>query len=288
MDNLEKYVSDASAEEFLASSGLHRTKYSINMSILRRVAQILDIDLENLPSSEKYVYLSKDIVKALDDEWYKIDISSDCNLSSQDRRVRQRFESEDPHFESTTLYKYLSILFKKNSILGRGNLKSERILKDRKLNVLLAVDGFSGFFPSSFKYYIDNLVVKDRCKQHVEGVKNVYGAICEQLNGTDSACIVFLTLCKVYLKENQLDDRSHLMLDRAVRDVYSFLQKSAQYYKELENILKYPDSYLDMMGKVYVAAFHEEKTNLKRIALDKLAQITCKNQPFWKSNSIAK
>lgn len=137
------------------------------------------------------------------------------------------------------------------------------LIKEREVYFLMAVDGFSGFKVKDLRKYLVNLfsTLRDPYKTHHRAVRRMYewldqSAVCSSLTGTDSACVVFLALLKVY-DDNKLAGNDHSIkfhLNSVRQWTEGFLHQHAHYYKVIQSI---DNLVLDELGRVYVEAFPE-------------------------------
>ncbi|GFR14686.1 ribonucleoside-diphosphate reductase subunit M2 [Trichonephila clavata] len=119
-------------------------------------------------------------------------------------------------------------------------------VKERDIYQLLAVDGFDGFEAKHLKFYLsvilDQKVVWHEYRFHIKAVRAMYRWFESQpkvssLTGTDSGCVVFLTLLQLYMNKLQLmDDEVTLQVHLAKRLAEGFLHRNANYYKDVRNV----------------------------------------------------
>ncbi|GFQ91198.1 ribonucleoside-diphosphate reductase subunit M2 [Trichonephila clavata] len=119
-------------------------------------------------------------------------------------------------------------------------------VKERDIYQLLAVDGFDGFEAKHLKFYLsvilDQKVVRHEYRFHIKAVRAMYRWFESQpkvssLTGTDSGCVVFLTLLQLYMNKLQLmDDEVTLQVHLAKRLAEGFLHRNANYYKDVRNV----------------------------------------------------
>ncbi|GFQ80235.1 uncharacterized protein TNCT_549691 [Trichonephila clavata] len=132
-------------------------------------------------------------------------------------------------------------------------------VKERDIYQLLAVDGFDGFEAKHLKFYLsvilDQKVVRHEYRFHIKAVRAMYRWFESQpkvssLTGTDSGCVVFLTLLQLYMNKLQLmDDEVTLQVHLAKRLAEGFLHRNANYYKDVRNVT---EVLLQELGNIYV------------------------------------
>ncbi|GFQ90093.1 uncharacterized protein TNCT_26581 [Trichonephila clavata] len=70
------------------------------------------------------------------------------------------------------------------------------------------------------------------------------------LTGTDSGCVVFLTLLQLYVnKLEMMEDEITLQVHLAKRSAEGFLHRNANYYKDVRNVT---EALLQGLGNIYV------------------------------------
>lgn len=136
------------------------------------------------------------------------------------------------------------------------------LVKDRNIYRLLAVDGFRGFESKHLKLYLTNVIqnapLRRELKRHNQAVRCIYewfdqDKLMSSLTGTHTACIVFLTLIRLYKKQVAiLDDIVRMMVNQAEISAESFLHRDSDYYKLLKNV---NEQLLDTCEQIYIDAF---------------------------------
>lgn len=138
----------------------------------------------------------------------------------------------------------------------------EKDVKERTVYALLAVDGFHGFESQDLKFYLPNMIdvacVRRIYRSHSRAVRNMYYWIDNHpdlcsLTGTDSGCVIFLALLRLYAKEMKnimMDDKFVMQTNRIKLWAEGFLYRNAKYY---DDVRKVTDQVLDDLGKVYVS-----------------------------------
>ncbi|GBO40673.1 hypothetical protein AVEN_133087-1 [Araneus ventricosus] len=121
----------------------------------------------------------------------------------------------------------------------------EKLIKTRELFTILGVDGFNGI--GDFKAYLN----KDN-NSHFNGVVNMYKfldtSIISSLTGTDSACVVFLALLKLF-STKIVDDQARIVMEQIKNKIESFMHRHAQYYRDIHLV---NDNILNALIRVYV------------------------------------
>ncbi|GFR03762.1 uncharacterized protein TNCT_320351 [Trichonephila clavata] len=123
----------------------------------------------------------------------------------------------------------------------------------------LPIAGFDGFEANHLKFYLsvilDQKVVRHEYRFHIKAVRALYRWFESQpkvssLTGTDSGCVVFLTLLQLYMNKLQLmDDEVTLQVHLAKRLAEGFLHRNANYYKGVRNVT---EVLLQELGNIYV------------------------------------
>lgn len=148
----------------------------------------------------------------------------------------------------------------------------ERLLKqwlnhhqvmNRDLFRLLAVDGFSG---EGLKKYLHDVLDSKKMRReyqlHARAVRDMYQAMdahphVSSLVGTDSACVIFLALLKLFTEtftEVMLDSDMAVHLQNIKRRSEMGLHRNANYYKDVHAVT---DAVLDELGEVYKSCGHD-------------------------------
>lgn len=150
--------------------------------------------------------------------------------------------------------------------LRHNTLSNGKDVKTRQVYRLLAVDGFDGLEAKDLKQYVSGIwnpsSRRQEYKIHAEAVRSMYDWIdvsqqVSSLTGTDSACIVFLALLKLYkrdLKHVLMNDEIASQTNRAQLSVEGFLHRNANYYKDVRKV---DDAMLDALGTAYANVFPE-------------------------------
>ncbi|GFY04601.1 uncharacterized protein TNCV_4416851 [Trichonephila clavipes] len=132
-------------------------------------------------------------------------------------------------------------------------------VKERDIYRLLAVDGFDGFEAKHLKLYLSSILdqkfIRQEYRLHVKAVRAMYQWFESQpqvssLTGTDSGCVVFLTLLQLYMnKLKMMEDEITLQVHLAKRSAEGFLHRNANYYKDVRNVT---EALLQELGNIYV------------------------------------
>ncbi|KAF8785777.1 hypothetical protein HNY73_011282 [Argiope bruennichi] len=221
---LEKAVLDAVDKRFRHGSGLFETKRDYHVTILRQVADIL-----NLPIP--------------------------CQ---QDDRLQKLFGK---YFHPSDAPHLLDVYVRQNCI-GK-----EKLIKTRDVFIVLGVDGFEGLV--HLKPYLNaSYSPRIYSSLHFKAVQNMYHAIetmtISSLTGTDSACVVFLSLLKLF-RGSICDNQILIIMDQFFNKVESFMHRHAQYYQDVRLV---NDDVLNQLARIYIETnpdWHEDaiqRTNL--------------------------
>ncbi|GFQ93376.1 uncharacterized protein TNCT_229551 [Trichonephila clavata] len=149
----------------------------------------------------------------------------------RDEKLKQLFGTS---FQSTDLHRLLDEWIRKNSIA------KEKLIKTRDIFYILSVDGFKGL--TDLKPYLE----EEPDGNHIESVRAMYLAFdkkssLQSLTGTDSACVVFVTLLMLF-SNKILDDNVKMLATSIKKRIEGGMLKRAQYYKDIrlvnENVMK--------------------------------------------------
>lgn len=209
---------------------------SIKIRVFKRVAKSLNLsivdDLYLLKDKHisMRIVLSKETSRQLDNVWNRIMINrgSDSKISFKDKIIRDVVLSK-AYVEKSSVIKFINILLRKDSMTSNNTT----LLKSNAMNVVLAVDGFGGILTRDYKNYVDNLndLLPERIKKHVAGVRAMYDYFHKNvhdfpdINGTETTCIVFLTLLNLYRDRvgSRIEDCKKLLLDRLEKFIVNFM-----------------------------------------------------------------
>lgn len=152
------------------------------------------------------------------------------------------------------------------------------MVKYREVYYFLAVDGLFGFEPNDLKNYFINVLdqMRSEYNSHLQGVRAIYERMGEtesvsSLTGTDSGCVVLLTLLKLYLQHLTIPDDQRLTQLQEIRIwAEGFLHQHADYFTDVRNV---NDSLLESMGKVYLKSFGDSE-KWKLVGLEQTAKLT--------------
>ncbi|GBO33063.1 hypothetical protein AVEN_34102-1 [Araneus ventricosus] len=124
----------------------------------------------------------------------------------------------------------------------------EKLIKTREPFAILGVDGFDGI--DDFKAYLHT----DAADAHYLGVVDMYSYMDASpiacLTGTDSACVVFLALLKLFSTQI-VDDHVKIVVERVRNRTENFMHRHAQYYRD---ICLVNEDVLNALIRVYVNA----------------------------------
>ncbi|GFQ83349.1 uncharacterized protein TNCT_423371 [Trichonephila clavata] len=144
-----------------------------------------------------------------------------------------------------------------NVWLRRNTMNQD--VKERDIYRWLAVDGFDGFEAKHLKLYLlailDQKCIRQEYRLHIKAVRAMYRWFESQpqvssLTGTDSGCVVFLTLLQLYVnKLEMMEDEITLQVHLAKRSAEGFLHRNANYYKDVRNVT---EALLQELGNIYV------------------------------------
>lgn len=131
-------------------------------------------------------------------------------------------------------------------------------VKHRTVYRLLAVDGFDGVLGQDLKDYLPNVLsngLRKEYQRHSRAVRKMYSWLEDDprvasLTGTDSACVVFLALIRLFTSQIAvLDDQVRVQVERARHNVENYLNRNSNYYKDVQNV---DAELLDELSQVYV------------------------------------
>lgn len=142
----------------------------------------------------------------------------------------------------------------------------DKDVMSRDIYRLLAVDGIGGYEPSDLKKYLGHMLDPKKVRRdyrfHARAVRSMYNyldshPVLSSLIGTDSGCVVFLALLKLFTQtftEMMQDDDVVMHIRNAKQSAEMFLYRNASYYKDVHAVT---DSILDELGDVYKACGHD-------------------------------
>lgn len=148
--------------------------------------------------------------------------------------------------------------------LRHNTLQNNQDVIDRRVYCLLAVDGFEGFQARDLKSYLSNIVDPDCIRReyriHIRAIRKMYEWFDSQshvssLIGTDTGCVIFLSLLKLYndqLQKVLVDDQIAMQTHQARMWAEGFLHRNATHYRDMKKITK---ELLAELGQVYVNAW---------------------------------
>ncbi|GFS53161.1 uncharacterized protein TNCV_4516921 [Trichonephila clavipes] len=138
-------------------------------------------------------------------------------------------------------------------------------VKERDIYRLLAVDGFDGFEAKHLKLYLPSILdqkfIRQEYRLHVKAVRAMYQWFESQpqvssLTGTDSGCVVFLTLLQLYMNNlEMMEDEITLQMHLAKRSEEGFFHRNANYYKDVRNVT---EALLQELGNIYVQEWQDK------------------------------
>lgn len=141
---------------------------------------------------------------------------------------------------------------------------SDDVIFNREIYKILAVDGFRGFRPKDLKHYLAGILLPIRIeyRMHAQGVRAMYEYFNEHLDiqsltGTDSACVIFLTLLQFFVSNLELlDDQICFQIQQAKSWAEGFLHKHSIYYHDIKNV---NEDVIKSLGNVYSEQFTDAK-----------------------------
>lgn len=145
---------------------------------------------------------------------------------------------------------------------------SGTVISSREIYRILAVDGFRGFKPNHLKCYLPDILLPLRMeyKSHVRAIRNMYQFFDENenvssLTGTDSACVIFLSLIDWYALQMKndlmLDDQIMFKVHEAKSWAEGCLQQHGEYYRDVKNV---DEKLLKKFGIIYAEQFKEDES----------------------------
>lgn len=240
------------------------TKQTIHLRVYKKVAKILNVNID-IGIDPKSIMIHFDNINRIDEKWGK-HLQNNYSMSHEEMNAYDKIKSTD-YVKIPDAVKFLSILVRKDTI---DREDKEKILKSNDINILLGVDGFSGYTPNEMKNYIENLKCGSDGNAHVETVRKMYSLdIVKNLSGTDAACIIYLALLSTY-KEYITDDQVKFVIDNEESDIRSYLSKNAKYYHDITNTVKELDQ--------LVAFYKENVPKIAEISVIKIAKLNEKSK----------
>ena len=233
------------------------TKQTINLRVHRKIAKLLNVDT-NLNIDPKSIVIHPNNVLLIDEKWKK-HIQNNYQISHDELNAYDKIKSTD-YVKLPDLVKFLAILIRKD-IVDRDPNDKEKIIKSQDLNILLGIDGFSGYQPSDIKNYIEHLKMGENV--HVETIRKMYSLdLINSLSGTDATCLVFLALLSVYTRFITDKEALHI-IDTVEKDIRTYLSKNAKYYKEINQCLEKLDEliifYTDNVSEEEISSQYASK-----------------------------
>lgn len=153
--------------------------------------------------------------------------------------------------------------------IRKNSIGKEKLIKNRDVFIILAVDGFEGLL--DLKPYL----FTHQNNLHTAAVQKMYAKIdtlpISSLSGTDSACVIFLSLLKLF--GNLIyDDQILIMVDLIRKRVENFMHRHAHYYQDIRLIN-------DAMLNELIGVYTETNPDWHTVALEKTNSIL-KNKQF--------
>ncbi|GFS32567.1 hypothetical protein NPIL_610791, partial [Nephila pilipes] len=154
--NLKTAVLNAVSYE-LQKANHYVTRQTIHLRVLKQIADILELPW-NYCADSKSILIHPENSERIDIKWKEC-LLENLQPSHDELNAYEKIKSTD-YVKTLDLAKFISILVRKD-IIERDPSNKEKILRSNDLNVLLAVDGFSGYTPNDLKNYINNLKYAD-------------------------------------------------------------------------------------------------------------------------------
>lgn len=146
---------DKSTVKVMKDSNPYSTKESINLQVLYKCANYLNVDL-NAYNNKNSMYIHPDNMEKIDSKWQNL-IDRGTKLSHEEQNIYKLMKSSElPN--TLDVLKFFNILSNKN--------------EDEFLTELLAIDGFQGI--SEIKNYVENLKFGDKGSDHVQIIREIY------------------------------------------------------------------------------------------------------------------
>ncbi|GFS37513.1 uncharacterized protein NPIL_626081 [Nephila pilipes] len=265
--NLKTAVLNAVSYE-LQKANPFVTRQTVHLRVLKHVADFLELPW-NYCADSKSIFIHPENSKRIDCKWKEC-LQGNLQPSHDELNAYEKIKSAD-YIKTLDLAKFISILVRKD-VIERDPTNKEKILRSNDLNVLLAVDGFSGYTPNDLKNYINNLKYADDGDKHTNIVRKMYDMdLLKSLSGTDASCIVFLALLTVYIKFIS-DDQALLIIESIISNFRNYLMKNAQFYGDIANAV----NNLDEIVEFYESRMEPFET--ERISTMKIVDIINKSK----------
>ena len=140
----------------------------------------------------------------------------------------------------------------------------EDVIFNRDIYEILAVDGFYGFKPKELKHYLMRILqnLRHEFQLHTKSVRAMYlwiskNPLIASLPGTDSACLVFLSLLEFYSEQLHtlvFDNQVQYQLQQAKSQAEGFLHKHSDYYRDIMHV---DETLVTSLARVYSKEFND-------------------------------
>lgn len=268
MEGIKEFIEKLVSAE-LKHANNHTTRQTIHQRVVSAIAKELNVPLNHCVES-KTVYLHPENSERFDEMWFNI-LKNKIQISHEESNAYEKIKSAD-YIKYPDLYKFLNILVRKHSI-DRDPQNKEKILISKDLPQLLAIDGLAGFTNADVKNYVENLQVGNESEQeqdkHTIAVRRMY-LLLPSLTGTDSICVIFLSLLKLY--RNHITDQEAInKVDQVTTNVSDYLLKNSKYYTDLKETTQ--SATLEKLQECY-----SEIVDVAKLASQKISQMIQKEK----------